>query len=143
MSSVLELGYRYIIPSLRRRLVEILHQELKLGKIEVARKLGISPSAVSRYLSRERGATLDVSKIPPVDSWLRKLAEGIARGDLDAYATEEELLEVALRAAALRLFCSYHLSYFGVDPLKCRICPKLFGHLLQGSTGDQVIAHLR
>ncbi len=143
MSSVLELGYRYIIPSLRRRLVEILHHELKLGKIEIARKLGISPSAVSRYLSRERGATLDVSKIPPVDSWLRKLAEGIARGDLDAYATEEELLRITLKAAASRLFCRYHLRYFSVDPVRCGICPKLFGYLLRGSTGDQVITHLR
>jgi predicted transcriptional regulator len=132
MSSVLELGYRYIIPSLRRRLVEILHQELKLSKVEVARKLGLSPSAVSRYLSRERGATLDIHRLPMVEEGLRKLAEGVTRGDLDTYAVEEGLLRIALQAAASRLFCKYHLSYFNVNPLKCRICPELFGHLLQG-----------
>lgn len=131
MSSVLELGYRYIIPSLRRRLVEILHQELKLGKIEVARKLGISPSAVSRYLNSERGAILDVSRVSPaVEEALRKLAEAVARGDLDHYAVEGELLRIALRAAASRSLCGYHSKYFGVDPARCGICSRLFSYLL-------------
>jgi len=132
VSSVLELGYRYVIPSLRRRLVELLHREFRLSKVEVARKLGLSPSAISRYLSHERGATLEVSKLPTVDTWLRRLAEGVASGSLDRYAVEEELLRIALKAAASRLLCSYHLRYLGVDPARCGICPKLFGHLLGG-----------
>ncbi len=132
MSSVLELGYRYVIPSLRRRLVEILHEEFKLSRVEIARKLGISPSAVSRYLSRERGAYLDVSKVQVVETGLRKLAEEVATGDLDEYAVEGRLVKVAMQALARRYFCGYHARYFGVDPLKCRICPELFGHLTQG-----------
>ncbi len=131
MSSVLELGYRYVIPSLRRKLAEILHQELKLSKVEVARKLGISPSAVSRYLNSERGAILDISRLlPAVEEALRKLAEAVAREDLDHYAVEGELLRIALRAAASRSLCGYHSKYFSVDPARCSICSRLFSQLL-------------
>lgn len=131
MSSVLELGYRYIIPSLRRRLVEILHEEFKLSRVEIARKLGISPSTVSRYLSRERGAYLNVSRVQTIETDLRKLAEEVAMGDIDVYVVEGKLIKVAMQALAKRYFCGYHARYFGVNTLKCRICPELFGYLAQ------------
>lgn len=130
MSSVLELGYRYVVPALRRALVEIMHEELKLSRAEVARRLGISPSAVSRYLYRERGTRVDVSGSPELLNELRRLATEVASGSLGPYEAEVGLLRIALRALGRRYFCGYHRRLDPrVDPALCRICPELFGAL--------------
>jgi len=48
MLSVFEFSYRYVIPSVKRRLIEKL-VEMGLKRKEAARKTGLSISAVSRY----------------------------------------------------------------------------------------------
>ncbi len=127
MSSVLELCHRYIIPALKRALTEVMHEELKLSRVEVARKLGISPSAVSRYLHRERGAMVEVSGKPELMSELRRLATEIVRGDMSQYEIEVELLRIAFRALSGKHFCGYHQRLEPeIDPAACSICPELF-----------------
>ncbi len=50
--SAFEFGYRYVIPSVKRRLVEKL-VEMGLIRRKAARETGLSTSAGSRYLSGE------------------------------------------------------------------------------------------
>jgi predicted transcriptional regulator len=63
----LELASRYVVPSVMRRLVEILVEEHGLSRVEVARRTGLSPAAVTRYLKGERGSALDVRGIEELD----------------------------------------------------------------------------
>jgi len=51
MITVFELGYRYVIPSIRRRLVELLVEKHSLEEVEVAKLLSVSTSAASRNIS--------------------------------------------------------------------------------------------
>lgn len=128
--SAFELGYRYVFPSVKRRLVEILIRELGLKQVEAARKMGLSQSAASKYLSMERGALIDVAKFKDVERKLRDLAEKVVSEDLDMYSVYGALLEVSLYLMGRGYLCGYHARIDpDVDVAKCRICTSVFSIL--------------
>lgn len=87
----------------------------------------ISQSAVSRYLYRERGASIDVSRHPELMREIKALADEVAHGDLSWYDLESRLLRIALHALSRKYFCSYHQRLDPeVNPATCRICPETF-----------------
>lgn len=127
MTSVFELGYRYLLPSLKRRLTEIMSKELKMSEVRIAKKLSITPSAVSRYLSRERGTALDITRFSDLDRELSTLARDLATRDLDWTTIEIRLLKISLLAMSRKYLCELHYKLHPVvDPAKCRICPEIF-----------------
>lgn len=127
MSSVFELGYRYLLPSLKRRLAEIMNNELKMSEVEIAKKLKITPSAVSRYLSRERGTTIEVSRFPDIDRELTTLAKDLIAQDLDWLTIETRLLKISLLVMSKKYLCEFHYKLQPViDPVRCRVCPEVF-----------------
>ncbi|MEM2680741.1 MAG: transcriptional regulator, partial [Candidatus Bathyarchaeia archaeon] len=73
MISIFEFSYRYIIPSIKRRLVEKL-VEIGVTRKEIAKKLDLSTSAISRYLSMERGTYINIAVYNDVDNAVNKLA---------------------------------------------------------------------
>ncbi len=127
MSSVFELGYRYLIPSLKRRLAELMSSEFKMSEVEIAKKLKITPSAVSRYLSRERGVAVEVNRFPDIDGEVMALARDLATQDLDWLTIETRLLKISLLAMSRKYLCEFHHKLQPIiDPARCRICPELF-----------------
>jgi len=127
LSSVFELGYRYLLPSLKRRLAEIMSSELRMSEVEIAKKLKMTPSAVSRYLRRERGATIDVARFPDIDKELAKLAKDLTTQDLNWLTIETRLLKISLLAMSKKYLCDlHHRLYPVVDPVNCRVCPEVF-----------------
>ncbi|RLG81131.1 MAG: transcriptional regulator [Thermoprotei archaeon] len=125
--SLFELAARYVLPSIRRLLVEELWNN-GLSVREIAGILGISYSLVSRYLRGERGSSMDFTE----DSTVRESIKGIAfkamSGEADRYIVEEELVKLTLHIFASRKLCKYHKRLEpGIDIEKCRICPRVFG----------------
>lgn len=127
MSSVFELGYRYLIPSLKKRLAEIMSRELRMSEVEIARKLKITPSAVSRYLRGERGSAIEVSVITDINEELAKLARDLSTRDLDFLEIEARLLKITIRAMSKKYLCWFHKKIQqSIDPVSCRVCPEVF-----------------
>ncbi len=133
MLTPFELAYRYVVPALKRRLVEILSREYGMNQVDIARVLGISQSAVSRYLSMERGALMDVRGMGDVDEKLRRLARSIASGDASRYQVLAGLMGVALYMLRERYLCEYHTEIDDIDPKSCRICLSMFTSLVENS----------
>lgn len=131
MIPVLELGYKFVAPSIMRRLVELLTSEYGFTQVEAAEKLGISQSAASRYLRRERGASFDVRRVGELELLLRDLALRIAAGKLDPREAQAEITKTVLLAMRKRYVCSFHASLDPeADPLTCTICPELFASIV-------------
>lgn len=124
--SIFELGYRYVLPSLRRRLAAILLKEHKLAEKEVAKMMALDVSTVSKYLSSQRGVLLDVSKIQRAELKLKQLAKAIAEGKCKAGEVERELHRLTLNLMASKALCDIHKE---VDELvsaeECNLCPEL------------------
>jgi len=122
-----EVASRYVYPSLRRRLVELL-REKGLKQTEIAELLHLTQSAVSRYLNMDRGALIDVSKFEDIDESLRELADFILLSRPDEYTIHMKLVEIALKLLGKGYACSFHAKIDPeVNPSECRICISLFG----------------
>ncbi|AAL80815.1 transcriptional regulator [Pyrococcus furiosus DSM 3638] len=118
---------RYVYPSLRRRLVEIL-RERGLTQIQIAELLHITQSAVSRYLRMNRGALIEVEKFQDIDEKLKGLADTIVREKPDEYYIHGELVKIAVEMLGKGYVCSFHSKVDPeIDPKLCRICIETFG----------------
>lgn len=126
-TNAFEVASRYVYPSLRRRLVEIL-REKGLKQVEIAELLHITQSAVSRYLGMDRGALVDVSRYPDIDGELRSLAEEVIERKPDEYYIHRRLVEISLEMLGKGYVCSFHSKIDPeVNPEECRVCLELFG----------------
>lgn len=125
--NMFELAYRYVYPSVRRRLVQVLYLDFGLKQLEISRLLGLTQSAVSRYVTSSRGVFIDVSRFGDVDQAIRKLATEIVKSDLDRYSVQYELARITLKALGQGYLCGFHRKLEGdADLRKCRACLNLF-----------------
>ena len=74
-----ELEVWYVLPALRRALANILVNTHNLSQIEVARKLGITKSAVSQYLSAKRAKEISFTR--DIKTEIAKSAKKIVERD--------------------------------------------------------------
>ncbi|NJD99297.1 ArsR family transcriptional regulator [Thermococcus sp. LS1] len=126
-TNAFEVASRYVYPSLRRRLVEIL-REKGLKQTQIAELLHITQSAVSRYLRMDRGALIDVAQFPDIDDDLKKLAEEIIRKRPTEYEIHSMLVQISLEMLGKGYVCSFHSQIDPeLNPAQCRICLELFG----------------
>ncbi|MET1159642.1 MAG: winged helix-turn-helix transcriptional regulator [Thermoprotei archaeon] len=128
-TNVYELAARIVYPALRRSIVEYLWS-LGLSNREIARLLGITPSAVTRYIRRERGVLIDFTGLPWIKERIARLANKILSGEVTVLEVEEELTRLAARILASKTICKYHLKIDpSIDPAKCNVCPRVFGSI--------------
>ncbi|NJE26475.1 helix-turn-helix domain-containing protein [Thermococcus sp. MV5] len=122
-----EAAAKYVYPSLRRRLVEILYKK-GLTQVQVAELLHITQSAVSRYIKMNRGALVEVEKFKDIDEELMELAERILKERPNEYYIHSELVKIALKMLGKGYVCSFHSKVDPeVDPARCNICLDIFG----------------
>ena len=115
------------MPSLRRRLVEILYREHGFTQQEISEMLGLSQPAVSKYLSGSRGFYLDVSIINEVEESVKHLASLIAIGRLKGYSLELELARIVISMLGRGYACQLHAKLdTTITPYECGVCKKLF-----------------
>jgi len=126
-TNAFEVASRYVYPSLRRRLVEILYEN-GLKQTEIAQLLHITQSAVSRYLRMDRGALIDIKAFPDIDIQIRHLAKEIIEGGLDEYEIHAELVKLSLTMLGKGYVCQFHSKIDPeVNPAECNVCLELFG----------------
>lgn len=127
-TNAFEVAAKYVYPSLRRRLVEILYREHGLTQVRIAELLHITQSAVSRYLRMNRGALIDVGRFEDIDDELRQSAEWIISEEPDEYKIHAEIIRIALKMLGKGHLCPLHAEIDPeIDPGKCHVCLELFG----------------
>jgi hypothetical protein len=128
--SVYDIASRVVYPALRRGLVENL-LSIGLSRGEISKLLNITPSAVTRYIKGERGVVIDLVEIPWVRESLNNLAMEIVREETPTLKIEEELVRLTVGVLANKELCNYHSKIdLSIDPLKCNICPSIFGPII-------------
>ncbi|MEM3616197.1 MAG: transcriptional regulator [Candidatus Methanomethylicia archaeon] len=127
MRTPLEIGYRYVIPSLKSNLVRLLNNEYGIDQADISRLLKISRSTVSRYVSMERGSILNLAIFDDVNNMLKDLANRLIRGDMNKYLLELEFIRITMYILGNKYICKFHAKLdLDVDPSVCTICPKIF-----------------
>ncbi len=121
-----ELAARYIYPSLKRRLAQLLY-ERGLSQTRIAALLGASQSSISRYLSEQRGVGFDPSRYPDVEALLSRIAEVLVEKGGDEYLTHCLLTLATIEVLRRGYACELHARLDkGLDPERCRLCLRLF-----------------
>ena len=84
MHSICEIIVREILPAIRALVVYRLYHIYGLTQVEIAKKLNVSQSAISRYLSGERGKVENILKnVPILSSIAEEMAKRYANGEKD------------------------------------------------------------
>ncbi|MEM0226513.1 MAG: hypothetical protein QXP94_04495 [Thermofilaceae archaeon] len=73
---------RYVLPALRGALVTFMYAEKRMRQVDIARLVGISQSAVSRYINMERGLYRRmVDELPEMRSLLEGAVAKLEKGE--------------------------------------------------------------
>jgi predicted transcriptional regulator len=126
MKDVFELATRYIVPSIRRHLARELVMR-GMVRADAARILGLSRSAITRYIKSERGAGIRLTKFSDVTYMIEELATKIMASELDENQIQERIAEITAYILSKKYFCSYHKRLDpSIDIMRCNLCPTIF-----------------
>jgi len=117
---------KYVLPSARALIARNLIDKYGYTQMKAAEKLGVTQSAMSRYITLNRGSSIEVIKE------VHELAEDVARDIATSETSLEEMIEKtcyicnALRKSGK--LCKLHRKTVVTHPKKCNICLKVPKH---------------
>ena len=118
-----EVAVKSVIPAIRSAIARELTQSYGLKQKEVARLLGVTQTAVSKYTSHSRGAVIEIREVKAVQTVLNETVYSLANGDMDKYELAEKLCIVCGIIRQRGLMCSLcALSDQNIDNNKCIVC---------------------
>ena len=127
---------RYILPAVSAHIAKELTERHGLKRSEVARKMGITPAAVTQYLESIRGgAAMDlIERSEEATQIIAKTADGLARDEFSVYDVLGNICAVCRAMRSSGLICKIHKDM--LPSLKgrseCELPPQ-FCRLLKGN----------
>lgn len=108
-----EIEVWYVLPALRRGLAQEL-KKLKMSQRNIAKRLGITESAVSQYLHNKRGGDI-------LNKYLHKELENSAKRISKSASTLDEIYKLCEFVRKEKLLCKLHRAHAKV-PRNCDVC---------------------
>ena len=118
-----EVAVKSVIPAIRSAIARELTESYGLKQTEVAKLLGVTQTAVSKYTSHCRGAIFEVTEVDGVQPVLKETVFSLANGEMDKYGLAEKLCTVCgiIRQSGLMcILCK--VSDPDIDNSKCTVC---------------------
>ncbi len=138
--SVFDFAGKYVVPAIKKRLVEILYREYDVNQLTISRLLGISQSSVSKLISRPRRLVLVWTDLPSAEERVRELADELISGVLSDKELELSINRLTLELLRGKSLCQYHFMITGGGRFgSCDLCPKLFNSDEAGRENDDQV----
>ena len=115
-----EVVSKYLLPAARALIARKLIEKHGFTQVEAASKLGLTQSAMSRYIALERGQK--IKNIKEVKQLIEDIAKNITKSQL---SQEEAILKLCGICTAFRksgALCDFHKHTVPTLSKKCRIC---------------------
>ena len=122
-----EVVARTVLPSIRALIARHLIERHNFTQVDAAKKLGLTQSAMSRYLSAERGRVVEVTK--SIEATVKDIAAGIAEEKL---SQENIILKMCGICSTLKTggaLCTLHRRIIPALSEKCELCDLIFRDL--------------
>jgi predicted transcriptional regulator len=100
-----EVATKSVIPALRALIAEQLRDQLSLKQDDIARVLGISQSAISKYNRKVRGKAINVRDLEDVRSQINRIVRLVADGTCDRKMFLKLFCEMCTRVRRSGLMC--------------------------------------
>ena len=118
-----EVAVKSVIPAIRSAIARELTQNYGLKQKKVAKLLGVTQTAVSKYTSHCRGAIFEVTEVEGVEPVFKKTVFSLANGDMDKYELVDALCTVCSIIRESGLMCILcKVSDPNIDNSKCIGC---------------------
>jgi len=128
--NLLDFISKYVYPSIKKCLIQILHEDYKLSLKKISEKLHMSRGLVSKYINGVRGTTIKLNKDDQICKDISVLAKEAVNNDLDAFHIKQRLIRIMFKWLYMGFFCNKHIE---IDREKeflrnCKLCMILFKH---------------
>lgn len=118
-----EVAVKFVLPSVRAMIAKRLVSNYGLKQIDAAKLLGTSQPAISFYIRRLRGSTLNLDGYPDILESIERLAGYLMKGNVDVKVFAEEFCNVCNLIRVKGLLCSCHkLIEPNINVEECNIC---------------------
>ena len=118
-----EVAVKSVIPAIRSAIARELTQSYGLKQKEVAKLLGVTQTAVSKYTRFYRGTVIEVQRIEEASVILKEAVSSLANGHLNKYEFAEKLCTICGIIREKGVMCELcSLSDPTIDNSKCRVC---------------------
>ena len=118
-----EVAVRSLVPALRSAIARELTQTYGLKQKDVAKLLGVTQTAVSKYTRRVRGTVLKIEEVEEVQPTIEKIVVSLADGSMSKY---EFVTKFCVACEIIRqkgLMCELcKLSDPTIDVQECFVC---------------------
>jgi len=101
---------RYILPAVNARIAMELIERHGMKRSQAAKKMGLTPAAVTQYLANSRGgAYIDlIGKSDEANKIIAKIADGLANGKFSVYDVLDNICAICQAIRASGLICKMH-----------------------------------
>jgi predicted transcriptional regulator len=118
-----EVAVKSVIPAIRSAIARELTQTFGLKQKDVARLLGVTQTAVSKYTSHSRGTVLQVEEVKDTQLVLKETVESLANGDMTKYELTARLCRICEIIRQKGLMCRLcAISDPTIDNQQCIVC---------------------
>lgn len=115
-----EVVVKTILPNIRALIAKELLEKHHLKQTDIAKTLGISQSAVSMYIRRYRGASLNLKEDSEVYEKIVWLSEKFFEGNLSQMELISKVCEICRLVRSKGLLCRLHEQF--IKPYEIREC---------------------
>jgi len=118
-----EVAVKSVIPAIRSAIARELTQSYGLKQKKVAKLLGVTQTAVSKYTKHCRGAIFEVTDVEGVQPILNKTVFSLANDEMDKYELAESLCVICGKIRQSGLMCILcGVSDPDIDKNRCIVC---------------------
>ncbi len=126
--NLLDFISKYVYPSVKRCLIEILHEDYGLSLRDIADKMHMSRGLISKYINGSRGSVIEIDKETEICNEISILSRDIVEKDIDLFQIKQRLIRIMFKWLYKGFFCNKHIEIDGDKEIlkNCRLCMMLF-----------------
>ncbi len=118
-----EIAVKSVIPAVRAYVAKELTQTHKMKQNDVANLLGITQTAVSKYIGNVRGQAIKIDQTAEIRNMMNDIAMKVADGEISGPKLTLRFCQVCATVRVHGLMCSLcRQSDPKPDIIKCNIC---------------------
>lgn len=118
-----EIAVKSVVPSLRAYIAKELIRSYGLKQTDIAKLLGITQTAVSKYTRHVRGVVLHVENIEEVQPIVNEICMSLVNGNLSNNEVTKHLCKACRVIRQKRIMCKLcKRSDPAIDIRKCILC---------------------
>ncbi len=121
-----EVAVKSLVPALRSAIARELTQTYGLKQKDVARLLGVTQAAVSKYTRHIRGTALQIGEIKEVQPMIKEIAVSLASGRMTRYELVSKFCMTCELIRGKGLMCELcKRSDPSIDVQQCSVCSQI------------------